>query len=87
MVDVLAGEGKARESIRTSKTALAMVLDHVAVRPNPARDRRVKLPLEEPEEVEPPRQRRGCWLPHTFWAYLCSMRRVLAWRVGGGHDR
>ena len=54
MVDVLAGEGKARESIRKSKTALAMVLDHVAVRPNPARDRRVKLPLEEPEEVEPP---------------------------------
>jgi len=54
MVDVLAGEGKARESIRTSKTALAMVLDHVAVRPNPARDRRVKLRLEEPKEVEPP---------------------------------
>ena len=54
MADVLAGEGMARESIRKSKTALAMVLDHVAVRPNPARDRRVKLPLEEPEEVEPP---------------------------------
>ena len=54
MVDVLAAGGKARESIRKSKTALAMVLDHVGVSPNPARDRRVKLPLEEPDEVEPP---------------------------------
>lgn len=54
MVDVLAADGKARESIRKSKTALAMVLDHVGASPNAARDRRVKLPLEEPEEVEPP---------------------------------
>jgi integrase len=54
LVDVLVAEGKARESIRKSKTALAMVLDYVAVSPNPARDRRVRLPLEEPEEIEPP---------------------------------
>jgi integrase len=54
MVDVLGADGKARESIRKSKTVLAMVLDYVGVSPNPARDRRVKLPLEEPEEVEPP---------------------------------
>ena len=54
LVDVLAAGGKARESIRKSRTALAMVLDHVGVAPNPARDRRVRLPLEEPDEVEPP---------------------------------
>lgn len=51
----LAEKGYARESIRKSVTALAMVLDHASVSPNPARDRvRVRLPLEEPEELEPP---------------------------------
>jgi integrase len=54
MVDELAGAGLARESIRKTKTAAAMVLDHFGVTPNPARDRRVRLPLEEPDEVEPP---------------------------------
>jgi len=54
LVGALAAEGKARESIRKSKTALAMVLDYAKVRPNPARDPDVKLPLEEPEEPEPP---------------------------------
>ena len=47
--------GKARESIRKSIAALAMVLDFHGLTPNPARDRvQVKLPLEEPEEPEPP---------------------------------
>jgi integrase len=51
----LASEGKARESIRKSVTALAMVLDYAGVNPNPARDRvTVKLPREEPEEPSPP---------------------------------
>lgn len=55
LVTKLAGEGKARESIRKSVTALAMVLDFAEITPNPARDRRqVRLPLEEPEETEPP---------------------------------
>lgn len=54
MIDVLAGEKRARESIRKCRTALAMVLDFAGISPNPARDTRVKLPLEEPEEVEPP---------------------------------
>jgi integrase len=54
MVDVLAGEKRARESIRKCRTALAMVLDYAGVSPNPARDPRIKLPLEEPDEVEPP---------------------------------
>ena len=32
----------------------ATVLDHVGVHPNPARDRSVKLPREEKEEINPP---------------------------------
>ena len=55
LVTQLARQGKARESIRKSVTALAMVLDHAGVTPNPARDRvTVKLPREEPEEFNPP---------------------------------
>jgi integrase len=55
LVAALDEAGKARESIRKSVTALAMVLDHAEIAPNPARDRvRVRLPLEEPEEPEPP---------------------------------
>ncbi len=55
LVGKLDGEGKARESIRKSVTALAIVLDFAGIAPNPARDRvQVKLPLEEPEEPEPP---------------------------------
>jgi integrase len=55
LVAALAGEGKARESIRKSFTALAMVLDFAGAQPNPARDRvTVRLPREEPEEPNPP---------------------------------
>jgi integrase len=55
LVAVLAGEGKARESIRKSVTALAMILDFAGIVPNPARDRiTVKLPREEREEIRPP---------------------------------
>jgi integrase len=47
--------GKARESIRKSVTAIAMVLDFAGISPNPARDRvQVRLPREEPVEPEPP---------------------------------
>jgi integrase len=55
LVASLDADGKARESIRKSVTALAMVLDFAGVTPNPARDRvQVRLPREEPEEMEPP---------------------------------
>ncbi len=55
LVGGLAAEGYARESIRKSVTALAMVLDFAGVSPNPARDRvHVRLPRQEPEEPEPP---------------------------------
>ena len=56
-VDVVAklhGAGVARETIRKTLGAGAMVLDHAGVQPNPARDRAVKLPREEPEEINPP---------------------------------
>jgi integrase len=55
LVSHLVDDGKARESIRKTLTALAMVFDHAGVTPNPARDRViVKLPREEPEEPNPP---------------------------------
>jgi hypothetical protein len=55
LVAALDGEGKARESIRKSVTAFAMVLDFHGITPNPARDWiQVKLPREDPNEVEPP---------------------------------
>lgn len=48
------GMGLDRESIRKTKSTLAQVLDFAEVSPNPARDKRVKLPREEPEEFDPP---------------------------------
>lgn len=55
LVAALHADGKARESVRKTVTAVAMVLDHAGVTPNPARDRViVKLPREEPEEPNPP---------------------------------
>lgn len=55
LVSRLVADGKARESIRKTLTALAMVFDYCGVAPNPARDRvAVKLPREEPEEPNPP---------------------------------
>ena len=41
-----------------------MTLDHAGVTPNPARDRSIKLPREEPEEINPPTaDARRCRLP------------------------
>lgn len=55
LVAQLATAGKARESIRKSVTALAMVLDHAGIQPNPARDRvHVRLPREQKTEIVPP---------------------------------
>ena len=55
LVAALHAEGKARESIRKTVAATAMVLDHAGLQPNPARDRvQVKLPREEVEEPNPP---------------------------------
>jgi integrase len=46
--------GLDRESLRKTRSTLAQVLDFAEVIPNPARDKRVKLPYEEPEQIDPP---------------------------------
>jgi hypothetical protein len=41
-------------SLRSYVATLRLILDHAGVEPNPARDKRVKLPRVEREEVAPP---------------------------------
>lgn len=43
-----------RETIKKSRDALAMVLDHHGIDPNPARDKRVRLPREAARDLVPP---------------------------------
>ncbi len=43
-----------RETLRKTVATLAMVLDYHGVSPNPARDKRVRLPQEDRLEVNPP---------------------------------
>ena len=50
----LHSDGVARETIRKTLGAAAMTLDHAGIIPNPVRDRSIKLPREEPEEINPP---------------------------------
>ena len=54
MVAKLAGSGRKRETIRKSVKYLAAVLDEQGLEENPARSKRIRLPHEEPVEVEPP---------------------------------
>jgi integrase len=53
-VSTLHRDGVARETIRKTLGAAAMALDHAGITPNPARDRTIKLPRSEQEEVNPP---------------------------------
>jgi integrase len=53
-VTALHARGLARGTIQKSLAALRMALDHADVEPNPARDRRVKLPRGVREEIDPP---------------------------------
>jgi integrase len=53
-VATLVGEEYARGTIRKTLQTLAMVLDDAGVSPNPARDKHVRLPRDEPEEINPP---------------------------------
>jgi integrase len=53
-VATLTGEGYARGSTRKTLQTVAMLLDHAGVTPNPARDKQVRLPREEPVEINPP---------------------------------
>ena len=53
-VAALAAEGYKRRTIRKTLQTLGMVLDHAGVEPNPVRDRQVRLPREDEEEINPP---------------------------------
>jgi integrase len=54
LIAVLHAHSFKRETIRKSKTALALTLDYFDVTPNPARDPRVKLPKERRPHIPPP---------------------------------
>jgi integrase len=54
LVRELARTGRKRETIRKSVKYLAAVLEENGIEPNPARSKRVRLPHEEPVELEPP---------------------------------
>lgn len=54
LISTLHAAGLRRETTRKTVTTLAMVLDHAERVPNPARDRRVRLPQETRPEVHPP---------------------------------
>jgi integrase len=54
VVATLHKEGVARETIRKTLGSAAMALDHAGLDPNPARDRSIKLPRSEAEEIHPP---------------------------------
>lgn len=53
-VAALAAKGRKRETIRKSVKYLASVLDEHGIDLNPARDKRIRLPHEEPVDIEPP---------------------------------
>lgn len=86
LVELLDGKGKARETIRKSITALAMVLDFAGVAPNPARDRvRVRLPREDPGEMEPPTAEHVeavCWRLHVAYVLPTLILDATGVRVG-----
>jgi integrase len=69
LVSTLHAAGLKRESIRKTLTTLAMVFDHAERVPNPARDKRVKLPQEDRAEVNPPTA-----------AHVLAVRRLLPTR-------
>ena len=54
LVAALAAHPYKRETIRKTRTALAQVLDHYGIDPNPVRDSRVKLPKERKAHIPPP---------------------------------
>jgi integrase len=68
--------GTARETIRKTLGAGAMVLDHAGVSPNPARDRSIKLPREEPEEINPPSAED---VTAVYWRIPAKHRLPLLW--------
>ncbi len=53
-VAALVSGGYARGTIRKTLQTLSMVLEDAGCTPNPAKDKHVRLPREEPEEINPP---------------------------------
>ncbi len=86
LVADLVEEGKARESIRKTLTAVAMVLDFAGIDPNPARNRIiVRLPRDESDEIEPPDATAIEAIAHKLTVpYLIGLAvlDVSGWRVG-----
>jgi integrase len=54
VVGMLARKEYRRGTIRKTLQTLAMILDHAGLETNVARDRQIRLPREEPEELNPP---------------------------------
>ena len=54
VIAALREAGYKRETIKKSRDALAMVVDHYGIDPNPVRDKRVRLPRERRPHVPPP---------------------------------
>jgi integrase len=78
-VDVVAElhkQGVARETIRKTLGAGAMVLDHAGLQPNPARDRAIKLPRSEPDEINPPS---ASDVETVYWTLPAKHRLALLW--------
>lgn len=46
--------GLRKQTIRKTVSVLAMILDNEGINPNPARDRKVRLPREEKRIIDPP---------------------------------
>jgi integrase len=75
-VATLAGEDYSRSTIRKTLQTLAMILDHAGIEPNPARDRRVRLPREAAEEINPPSTEH---VEAVYWLLPKKHRLALLW--------
>jgi integrase len=79
LIDVVAelhAQGVARETIRKTLGAGAMVLDHAGVSPNPVRDRSIKLPRQEPEQINPSS---AAEVEKVYWRIPAKHRLALLW--------
>jgi integrase len=76
LVTVLDGNGSKRETIRQTIKYLAAVLDENGVEPNPAGDRRIRLPHEEQEELVPPTAEH---VEAVYWLLPSAHRLPLVW--------
>jgi integrase len=75
-IGALVEEEYARGTIRKTVQTLAMVFDHAEVNPNPARDKRVKLPHSEEEDTVPPTAEH---LEAIFWLMPKAHRLPFLW--------